>query len=208
MSTDYRLSKNLKAQDLFDGRLDAFGIREEPGSNRRCLTDGRNFLWAYMDWEGSVRRFSGYGPDGPGKIFDAIGDVFDIHIVGDHQPEYWGFGTQEEWDAAKKRASDEARNELYAYVCAYVRGEPIESSPDAIGEIKAKIAKGFVETDATLLHPENRDKLLAGIDAIYAAIEPEGTDNIPYWMNEGLGLEAEFDGGTTIGLSCGPIRRS
>lgn len=173
MSTDYILSKNLKAQDLFDGRLDAFGIREDhQTSNRRCLTDGRNFLWAYMNWEGSVSRLSAHGPDGPGKIFAAIGDAFDTHIFSEQEPRYWGFDTQGEWDAAKKRASDQARNELYAYVCAYVRGEPNEIKRGAIAEIKAKIAKGFVETDAALLHPENKDKLLAGIDAIYAAITP------------------------------------
>ncbi|MDP1671275.1 MAG: hypothetical protein Q8L63_04220 [Alphaproteobacteria bacterium] len=177
----YILSNNLKAQDLFDGRLDAFGIREEPGSNRRGLTDGRNLLWAYMDWEGSVSRFSAHGPDGPGKIFSAIRDAFNIHILSDQEPQYWGFATQEEWDAEKKRASDQARTELYAYVCAYVRGDPIGIKPDAVGEIKAKIAKGFVETDATLLHPENKDKLLAGIDAIYAAIHPVYDDiDIPF----------------------------
>jgi hypothetical protein len=179
MSTDYILSKNLKAQDLFDGRLDAFGIQEyHQTSNRRCLTDGRNFLWAYMNWEGSVSRLLAHGPDGPGKIFGAIRDAFDTHIFSDHEPQYWGFDTQEEWDAAKKRESDQARNELYAYVCAYVRGEPI-GRPLGIGEIKAKIAKGFIETDAALLHPENKDKLLAGIDAIYAAIVPV-SDDFPF----------------------------
>jgi hypothetical protein len=182
MSTEYILSKNLKAQDLFDGRLDAFGIREHQEDNRRCLTDGHNFLWAYMNCEGSVSCLSAYGPDGPGKIFAAIGDAFDTHIISEHEPQYWGFDTQEEWDAAKKRASDQARNELYAYVCAYVRGEPNEIAgrrpvePGAIPKIKAQIAKGFVETDAALLHPENKDKLLAGIEAVYAAITPDWSD--------------------------------
>lgn len=177
MSTDYILSKKLKAQDLFDGRLHAFGIREDhQTSNRRCLTDGRNFLWAYMNWEGSVSRLSADGPDGPGKIFGAIRDAFDTHIFSDHEPQYWGFDTQEEWDAAKKRASDQARDELYAYVCAYVRGERIKPGGD---KIKAKIAQGFVETDAALLHPENKDKLLAGIEAIYAAIAPV-IEDVPF----------------------------
>jgi hypothetical protein len=149
-------------------------------SNRRCLTDGDNFLWVYMNHEGSVSRFSAHGLKGqPGKIVDAIGDTFGTHIFSDHEPQYWGFATQEEWDAAKNRASDQARNELYAYVCAYVRGERIGIKP-AIGKIKANIAKVLVETDATLLHSENKDKLLAGIDAIYAVIEPMITDDIPF----------------------------
>jgi hypothetical protein len=176
MSTDYIISKKLKAQDLFDGRLEAFGIREHQGDNRRCLTDGHDFLWAYMNWEGIVSRVTAHGPNGPGKIFHAIDDAFDIQILSEHDPKYWGFDTQEEWDAAKKRASDQARNELYAYVCAYVRGEPNEIEPGAIA-VKAKIAEGLVETDAALLHPENKDKLLAGINAIYAAITPRWSDD-------------------------------
>lgn len=129
---------------------------------------------------GSVSRFSAHGLKGqPGKIVDAIGAAFDTHIFGEHDPQYWGFNTQEEWEAAKNRTSDQARNEFYAYVCAYVRGERVAINP-TIGKIQANIAKGLVETDPTLLHSENKDKLLAGIDAIYAAIEPVITGDIPF----------------------------
>jgi hypothetical protein len=36
-----------------------------------------------------------------------------------------------------------------------------------IGEIQAKIGKALVEQDAALLKPENKDRLLADIEAIY-----------------------------------------
>jgi hypothetical protein len=162
MSTDYILSRNVKAEDLFSGCLDAFGIREHITSNRRCLTDGHNYLWAYMSHDGSVSCFSAHGPDKSGKILDAIRELFEIDIFSKHEPQYWGFNTQEEWDAAK----NQARNELYADVCAYVRGEPNNIKSGAIGEI----AKALVGIDAALLHPENKDKLLAGIDTIQASI--------------------------------------
>ena len=168
MSTDYILSRNVKAQDLFGGRLDAFGIREHMTSNRRCLTDGHNYLWVYMTHDGSVSCLKAQGPNVAGKIVNAIGELFEIDIFGEHEPQYWGFDTQEEWDAAK----NQARNKLYADLCAYVRGDPKGIESGAIGEDKAKIAKALVEIDAALLHPENKDRLLAGIDAIDAAITP------------------------------------
>jgi hypothetical protein len=52
-------------------------------------------------------------------------------------------------------------------VCAYIRGEPNDIRPGTIGEIKAKIAKTLVVSDATLVQPENKDRLLAEIEAIY-----------------------------------------
>ena len=39
--------------------------------------------------------------------------------------------------------------------------------PGTIGEIKAKIAKTLVENDAALLQPENKDRLLTEMEAIY-----------------------------------------
>ena len=130
MSTDYILSGKVNARDLFDGRLEAFGIREHMTSQtRRCLTDGHNYLWVYMTEDGSVGRLSRYGPDEPGKILDAISELFETDIFSEYEPQYWGFDTQEEWDAAKKQASDQARNEFYADVCAYVRGEANEIRP-------------------------------------------------------------------------------
>ena len=54
MSTDYMPLKKVSARELFDGRLDEFGIREHvkpdgTTEKRRCLTDGRNYMWVYID---------------------------------------------------------------------------------------------------------------------------------------------------------------
>ena len=61
----YRLMKNVPACDLFDGRLAEFGVREHVPDIRgaaqehqgttkrdRCLTDGRNYVWVYIDNNG------------------------------------------------------------------------------------------------------------------------------------------------------------
>ena len=59
MSTDYCLLKKVPGCDLFDGRLEGFGVREHVGPDetterQRCLTDGRYYLWVYFDDQGFV----------------------------------------------------------------------------------------------------------------------------------------------------------
>jgi len=60
-----------------------------------------------------------------------------------------------------------ATHQFYADLCAYIRGEPNDIRPGTIGEIKAKIAKTLVESQAALLQPENKDRLLSEMEAIY-----------------------------------------
>jgi hypothetical protein len=171
MSTDFILSKQVSARDLLDGRLATFGIREHASSDTsqrsRCLTDGRNFLWVYLTDDGFVGCLSRYGANAPGRILGAISDVFETDVFSEYEPQYWGFDTREEWDAAWKEMADRDRDEFYSKACAYVRGEPNDIRTGTVGETKAKIAKTLVESNAALLQPENKDKLLAEMDAIY-----------------------------------------
>ena len=171
MSTDFILSRKVSANDLFGGRLATFGIREhitsDTSERSRCLTDGRNYVWFYVSEDGFVDSFSWRGANALGKILAAISEVFDTDFFSEYQPQFWGFETQEEWDAACKKMNDQARDQFYAVVCAYIRGEPNDIKPGTIWEIKAKIAKTLVESQAALLQPENKDTLLSELDAIY-----------------------------------------
>jgi hypothetical protein len=59
MSIDFVTSSLVPASEMFDGRLGKFGVREyvDPDNKRtdcRCLTDGVNFMWAYIDDDGVV----------------------------------------------------------------------------------------------------------------------------------------------------------
>jgi hypothetical protein len=98
------------------------------------------------------------------KIFHAIAEAFDTEIVTEHQPEYWGFDTQEEWDANEKRIYEEDQRKLHAELLKHLCGEPSNFWP---GTKKAEIAKVLVEKDPSLMEPENRDRLMGEIDAIY-----------------------------------------
>jgi hypothetical protein len=98
MVTYYSLIKKIPACDVFDGRLEEFGIREhiEPGKTTdtyRCLTDGRNYVWVQIDGKGffwSVRRTS--------KILFTVAHVFETDIVSEREAQFWGFETEEEWE--------------------------------------------------------------------------------------------------------------
>jgi hypothetical protein len=64
------------------------------------LTDGRNYLWVYIDDDGFV-SFTRYAPNGnPGKILSAVDEAFETYIASEYEPQYWGFDTEEEWEAA------------------------------------------------------------------------------------------------------------
>jgi hypothetical protein len=111
MSTSYGFSKEISANDLFDGRLAAYGVRENVSENTtetsRALTDGRNYLRVEIR-DGLVSCFTRYAQNGdPGKILEAITDAFNVKIVSEHEPQAWGFDTQEEWDAALEAMAKE-----------------------------------------------------------------------------------------------------
>jgi hypothetical protein len=169
MSTDYRLGKKVCTRDLFGGQLENFGVREKVTSDtselKRCLTDGRNYLWVYIADDGFVSCLSRYGGNAPGKIINAIAEAFETEIFSEYEPQFWGFATQEEWDAAMKEMHDRHQQQFYRDLCAYVHGRPNNIRPGTVGETQAKIAKKLVEEDAAVI--DGKEKLLAEIEAIY-----------------------------------------
>ena len=172
MSTDYRLTKHILACDLLDRRLEQFGVREYFSDNTteraRLLTDGRNYLWVYINDDGFVEHFTRYMPNGaPSRILSAIAEAFDAEIVSEYEPQFWGFDTQEEWDAWELMIDKQYQEKFYNDVLKYLQGEPHGIPPGTNGMLKAKIAKKLVESDATFLEPANKEKFQAQIESIF-----------------------------------------
>lgn len=170
MSTDYRTLKRLRVEDLFDGRLEEFGISERPQSKPsrvRELTDGRNALFVYEDEKGCVGSFTRYGANAPGRILAAIAVVFDTYIVSEHQPQYWGFDTNEEWEAWQEQMAREGRDRLYADMIRFVRGEQHGLVPGTNGMLMAGIAKRLLAEQPELMADERKEELLDAVDAIF-----------------------------------------
>jgi hypothetical protein len=147
MSTSYVTLKKIKAKELFDTRLEAFGVREhfvavESTESWRCLTDGRNFRWVSICEDGIVGDLTRYHPGGaPGKILNAVAEAFDTDIVSEYEPQYWGFDTQEEWDARDEQISKEHEERFHNELLKFLHGEPNDIRPGTIGMIWAEIAK-------------------------------------------------------------------
>jgi hypothetical protein len=134
----------------------------------RYLTDGRNSMEVIVYENGvpdlTVRNLW-CAPER--EIFHAIAEAFDTDIVSEHQPEFWGFDTEEEWHAHEKRFHEEYEQQFHAELLKHLRGEPSDIRPGTIGMKKAEIAKSLVEKDPSLMEPENRDKLMGETAAIY-----------------------------------------
>jgi len=181
MSTDYRTLKQVSASELFDGRLEKLGIREHPADRRmktrRCLTDGRNYLWVNINDQGYVGGFSRYFPNHAGKILAAVEDVFDIEVLSEHEPQYWGFDTQAEWDAFQEELSREADEKFYQELLKCLRGEPNDIRPGTNGEAQAEAARTLVASDPSLLLPANKDVLLTRSKEVYEREHTE--DDLP-----------------------------
>ena len=172
MSTDYHLSKRVRACRLLDGRLEKCGIREEvvadsSTKNSRCLTDGRNYLWVYINDDGFVACLTRYAGNAPGKILDAIADTFDTDIVSEHEPQFWGFNTEEEWNAYQEQIAKEQADAFHIELLKYLRGEASDIKRGTVGMLHAKIAKRLVKNDPSLMLPKNKGKLRKKIDSIY-----------------------------------------
>ena len=156
--------------ELFDGRLDNFGVYEkvvegESSSTNRLLTDGRNYVW--VTGEGNVIYLSRFGMNAPGKILSAVEEAFNTEIVSEYEPQFWGFNTQEEWDAEMEKMAEESRNKFYQETVKYVQGESNDIRSGTVGMTQAEIAKKLVSEDPGLLSIERKDELMDAIDKIY-----------------------------------------
>lgn len=170
MSTYYAPIPDISFDQLFDGRLEKYGIKEEiaanPTEGTRYLVGCDGFLQVHRHENGTC-TFTRRGCV-PWSIFDALTEEFEVELVSEHDHRYWGFATKEEWDNWNEQEYRVAEDEFYNNLVKYVRDEPNDlGGPETIGMIKAKIAKILVEADPDLLTPEKRDALLEAVRAVY-----------------------------------------
>lgn len=165
MSTDYCLQRRVKLSDLLEG-LQVRGVHEHPSDDTsqtsKCLTDGHNnYLWVHCDKDGWVTYLTRFAPNGnPTKILRTIVDTFDMEIYTEHEPEFWGFETQEDWDAAMDNIAEENENKFYDDLKKFLAGEDSNIQQGTVGWGWAEIAANLVRNDPSLLEPEQKMKLM------------------------------------------------
>ena len=180
MSTDFRPLTPIQMAELFDGRLERVGVWEhhpkwELAPNQKILTDGSNYLHVYSKEKGLVSSFSRYMPNGnPGYILTAISDEFDVDIVSEYEPEYWGFATKEEWDAAERNFAKKLQQDeqhFWNEVVRYAKGETAELEQSLYGDSAAtemaQIAKNLISKSPDLLAEDKRPNLIKAVGEKY-----------------------------------------
>jgi hypothetical protein len=116
---------------------------------------------------GIVENISRRGLNVPSKILSAISQAFDTAVVSEHEPEYWGYDTEEAWDAAWKTIHDQKQEEFYNEICKFVRGEPNSIGEGTVGEMQAKIARNLVAENPNLVLPESQADLMKATGSVY-----------------------------------------
>jgi hypothetical protein len=171
MSTYFHALTPIRMADLFDGRLDHVGVHEHQSEGTtahcKCLTDGRNFLWINGNNEGFISGFTRYGMNAPQRILGAIAAEFAVEIVSEYEPKYWGYETQEEWEAAWTEMGRKEEQNFYNEVAKFVRGESHDIILGTIGMIKAEIANRLIADSPDLLAEDKRSDLIKAVNLAY-----------------------------------------
>lgn len=194
MSTDFRTKSKIMMSDLFDGRLSKYGISEDCNEDTkcttRCLTDNDNFIWVFGNAAGRATRITRYGMNSPEHILNAIAQEFDTEIYSEHEPQFWGFSSQEEWHEWQLDPK-QFPDDFYESVIQYLSGNGVKYDEGTILRIQLEIAKELSNQNSDLLLPENKEKLLNEIHKIYwerylNSIQPTGDDLavLKKWLSE------------------------
>ena len=78
----------------------------------RCLTNGRAYPWATADFSvystgKAPADLVAYSVNAPQRILRATAEVFETDIYCEYEPQFWGFATEAEWEAALKALARE-----------------------------------------------------------------------------------------------------
>jgi hypothetical protein len=84
MSIDFWTKPRLQIEDLFDGRLEKWGIFEPTGGkfspDVRCLADGKDYVRVFSRNKGLDLVITSYGFGEPYRILKAMSEAFDVDI--------------------------------------------------------------------------------------------------------------------------------
>jgi hypothetical protein len=158
---------------------------------QRLLTDGRNFLCVSRGSAGDA-TFVRRGINAPGYMLGAIAEAFDTRIVSEHEPEYLGFASEEEWDAACKQEAEESQREFYAQIRNFLQGKPHDLRPGTIGMAKAEIARRLVDANPDLAGEAREVELRSSVEAIYERDSCAQAVTVEFSEAEIAALEAFF----------------
>ncbi len=111
MSTAYKSLKTISFEELFDGRLQKYGIQERQTvaatDVSRCLVGSDGLLWVYRN-AGGEPCFVRYAGNVAESIRIAIAVEFDTEVVSENDYRYWGAESSEAYEEALNRFHNES----------------------------------------------------------------------------------------------------
>ena len=163
MLTDFRLNKELCFDEIFDGRLDRYGVHDtsvaEPNPWFRCLTDGNNIVW--VEVTEPIEFLIGFGTfDAKEKILTAIAEVFEVEISSEHLYQYWEFDLNRMCLCYRKDVAEEVQFKMNNLIMKHVRsGHRHFELCSSLGTV-VNIAKYLMIENPDLASPEREAELL------------------------------------------------
>ena len=163
MFTYYRLDKKIKFKELFDGRLEKFGVynacTKVVTRTWGCLHDDRNSL--VVEGDDVVESMTGFGLfNATEKILTAITTAFNTKIFSEYQPRVWMYKTEEEWCRDQRKSIERNPVIFYNMVIKHVRGETQECAPFADGLLMVRVAKDLITENPDLASLEREMELM------------------------------------------------
>jgi len=187
------LDKEIKFKDLFDGRLEKFGVynacTKVVTRTFGCLHDDRNSL--VVQGDEVVESMAGFGLfNATEKILTAIRTAFNTEIFSEYQPQVWMYKTEEEWRRDQRKSTERNPVIFYNMVLKHIRGETQEFTPFGDGLLMVKAEKDLIVENPDLASPDREMELMEKTNkrsiaifntSIYKSIQkfmlatPEGT---------------------------------
>jgi hypothetical protein len=111
----FKSNSPLPYDEMFDGRLQRFGVYERIGAlttvGHRSLTDGRNSLWVDAGHDGLLSKMTVWGTNDPKEIFAAMSGMFGVEFAP-------------EADCDDERCKTEFDDRLYIAISERLHEEP------------------------------------------------------------------------------------
>jgi hypothetical protein len=177
----FKSNSPLAYAEMFDGRLQRFGVYERIGAlttvGHRSLTDGRNSIWIDAGHDGFVAKVTVWGTNDPKRIFAAISETFGVDIAPESED------SDERW---KTKFDDK----LYAAISDRLQEEPCRTVAnqisaaddvwDVLFKVRLLIGLELAQEDATLMQSGKRSELLTRINVVYESIERAFSEDLHY----------------------------
>jgi hypothetical protein len=176
MCIDFRPLGRIAINDLFGGRLKAYGTEHWNYEGQRCLYDSTNYVHVY-ERDRAVGSFTRFMGNNAHYIITSISEAFGMRIVSEHEPEFWGFETQAEWDACWDAMHQKYLDDFYA---AAIRVEPNGIGSDMRDYILTAIEKVLMGAEPELSHPNMREELIMRAAERCRRALPELNGDVPF----------------------------